>query len=56
LTDPKVVKRLNTGGAIPWPEDCNFDDVVVDNWIQLPMNVLLPEKIGKIVSYLDSCG
>jgi hypothetical protein len=52
LADPKVVKEMTSGGAIPWPEECNFDEVEVDNWIPLPMNVLLPEVIGTIVSYL----
>jgi hypothetical protein len=51
LADPKVVKEMTAGGAIPWPEECNFDEVEVDNWIPLPMNVLLPEVIGTIVSY-----
>jgi hypothetical protein len=51
LADPRVVKEMTAGGAIPWPEDCNFDEVEVDNWIPLPMNVLLPEVIGTIVSY-----
>jgi hypothetical protein len=50
LADPKVVKAMTAGGAIPWPEECNFDEVEVDNWIPLPMNVLLPEVIGTIVS------
>ena len=50
LADPRVVKEMTAGGAIPWPEECNFDEVEVDNWIPLPMNVLLPEVIGTIVS------
>ena len=52
LADPRVVKELTAGGAIDWPEECNFDQVKVDNWIPLPMNVLLPEVIGKVVSFL----
>jgi len=52
LADPRVVKEL-TNGANTWPEECNFDEVKVDNWIPLPMNVLLPSDLGKIVSYLD---
>lgn len=42
---------MTAGGAIPWPEEFNFDEIQVDNWIPLPMNVLLPEVIGTIVSY-----
>jgi len=52
LADPRVVKEMTAGGAIPWPEECNFDEVKVDNWIPLPINVLLPEVIGTIVSQL----
>ena len=43
---------MTAGGAIPWPEECNLDEAEVDNWIPLPMNVLLPEVIGTIVSRL----
>lgn len=52
LADPRVVKEMTAGGAIPWQEECNLDEVEVDNWIPLPMNVLLPEVIGTIVSQL----
>jgi hypothetical protein len=50
LADPRVVKELTDGGEKPWPKDFNFDSIKVEEWIPLPMNVLLPSEIGEIVS------
>lgn len=33
-----------------WPEDFDFDAVKVEPWIPLPLNILLPKDLGKVVS------
>ena len=34
-----------------WPEDFDFDGIKIEEWIPLPLNILLPKDVGEVVRH-----
>jgi hypothetical protein len=53
LALPRKVYDITGGVDAGWPKDFDFDAVKIEEWIPLPLNVLLPQDIGEVVSAGD---